>query len=295
VASTGAIAHQKLLGQIYQNELAFRLRQLGYEIDGRSHGQFELAGYSPELLKVFSTRRQQIEALLEQWQTAGGAQREAAALQSRKTKTKGVAAELLERGWHEVIEQHHLELPPVPKLPLNHGDGATLDLAVGRAIAHCSERESIFRQAQIERFVLEHHLGQQRFEDLQGAIATHDELIKVEPGKYTTQAALNLELKTIRLIDSGKGQVTRITSLEEVYSSLENKHLTIGQREAVRRSLTTPANSGTKRNEWCIAASLDSHRRTIRRAYADRRHLRSGSVRRFRNSWVGANPLGRAV
>jgi conjugative relaxase-like TrwC/TraI family protein len=238
-SNDGAIAHQKLLGQIYQNELALRLRQLGYGIEGRSHGQFELKGYSPELLKVFSTRRQQIEALLEQWQTAGGAQREAAALQSRKNKTKGVAAELLERGWNEVIEQHQLELPPVPKLPFDSGDGAVPDLAVGRAIAHCGEREAIFRQAQIERFVLEHHLGECRFDDIGCAIDEHKDLIRVEPGKYTTQSALSLEIETIRLMDSGKGQVTQIATSEAIKRYLENKHLTAGQRQAVERSLST--------------------------------------------------------
>jgi conjugative relaxase-like TrwC/TraI family protein len=238
-SNDGAITHQKLLGQIYQNELALRLRQLGYGIEGRSHGQFELVGYSPELLKVFSTRRQQIEALLAQWQTTGGAQREAAALQSRKTKTKGVAAELLERGWNQVIEEHQLELPPIPKLPSDSGDGATPDLAVGRAIAHCGEREAIFRQAQIERFVLEHHLGEYRFDDIGCAIDNHEELIRVEPGKYTTQSALSLELETIRWMDSGRGQVTQIATLETIDRYLENKHLTAGQRRAVERSLST--------------------------------------------------------
>lgn len=57
-----AIANKKLLGQIYQNELAVVLKQQGYEIEPKAHGQFELKGYSPELLKLFSTRRQQIEA-----------------------------------------------------------------------------------------------------------------------------------------------------------------------------------------------------------------------------------------
>jgi conjugative relaxase-like TrwC/TraI family protein len=238
-SNDGAIAHQKLLGQIYQNELALRLRQLGYGIERRSHGQFELAGYSPELLKVFSTRRQQIEALLAQWQTTGGAQREAAALQSRKDKTKGVAAELLERGWHQVIEEHQLELPPVPKLPSDSGDRATPNLAVGRAIAHCGEREAIFRRAQIERFVLEHHLGEYRFDNIGCAINEHEELIRVEPGKYTTQSALSLELETIRWMDVGKGQVTQIATLETIDRYLENKHLTAGQRRAVERSLST--------------------------------------------------------
>ncbi|MCU0571208.1 MAG: relaxase domain-containing protein, partial [Oculatellaceae cyanobacterium Prado106] len=237
-SNDAAIAHQKLLGQIYQNELAFRLRQCGYEIERRSHGQFELAGYSPELLKVFSTRRQQIETLLEQWQMTDGAHREAAALQSRKTKAKGVAAELLERGWKRVIEHHQLTLPPLPKPPLNHADGESPRLAVGVAIAHCQERESIFRRAQIERFVLEHHLGEYRVGEIECAIEQHEALIQIEPGKYTTQTALNLELETIRLMQSGQGQVAAVTPLKTDFYQ-EEKHLTTGQRKAIELAVTT--------------------------------------------------------
>ena len=57
-SNEAAIANQKLLGQIYQNELALALQQHGYEIELKAHGQFELKGYSPKLLKAFSTRIQ---------------------------------------------------------------------------------------------------------------------------------------------------------------------------------------------------------------------------------------------
>ena len=70
-SNEAAIAHQKLLGQIYQNELAVSLQRLGYQIEPRSQGQFELTGYSLELLQLFSTRRQQILTLLEDWERKG--------------------------------------------------------------------------------------------------------------------------------------------------------------------------------------------------------------------------------
>ena len=70
-SNEAAIAHQKLLGQIYQNELAVSLQRLGYQIEPRSQGQFELVGYKPELLQLFSTRRQQILTLLEDWERKG--------------------------------------------------------------------------------------------------------------------------------------------------------------------------------------------------------------------------------
>jgi conjugative relaxase-like TrwC/TraI family protein len=102
LSNEAVIAHQKLLGQIYQNELAVALKQQGYQTDAKAHGQFELAGYLPELLKAFSTRRQQILKLIEEWEATGSennrATRETATLVSRKRKLKEVDEGLLQRG-----------------------------------------------------------------------------------------------------------------------------------------------------------------------------------------------------
>jgi conjugative relaxase-like TrwC/TraI family protein len=119
LSNESAIANQKLLGQIYQNELAVALKQQGYQIEQKAHGQFELAGYSPELLKAFSTRRQQI---LKADRGMGGdgsennrAMRETATLVSRKRKPKEVDEGLLQRGWNALIQLKGLELPELPE------------------------------------------------------------------------------------------------------------------------------------------------------------------------------------
>ena len=52
LSNESAIANKKLLGQIYQNELAIALQQQGYQIEHKAHGQFELQGYSSELLQT---------------------------------------------------------------------------------------------------------------------------------------------------------------------------------------------------------------------------------------------------
>ena len=44
-SNEAAIANQKLLAQFYQNELALALKQHGYEIEPKAHGQFELKGF----------------------------------------------------------------------------------------------------------------------------------------------------------------------------------------------------------------------------------------------------------
>ena len=49
------------IGMVYHHELGRRLRHLGYELDWNRDGTFDVRGYSPEQLKEFSTRKQEIE------------------------------------------------------------------------------------------------------------------------------------------------------------------------------------------------------------------------------------------
>ena len=211
LSNEAAIANQKLLGQIYQNELAVALQQRGYQIEQKkNHGQFELKGYPPELLTAFSTRRQQILKLIEQWEATGSennrALREMATLVSRKRKPKELDEGVLQRGWNALIQLKGLELPELPteRTQPTQVSSSAQDL-LESAIQHCGERESVFRQTRLERFVFEHQLGATNFDAIEQAIAESPELLRVEDGKFTTQAALNLELNTIRLMPARTG------------------------------------------------------------------------------------------
>jgi conjugative relaxase-like TrwC/TraI family protein len=95
--------HTKLLGRVYRAELAKEALALGYDIrhDAKT-GAFELADFSKDQLRVFSKRREQIEAatiLAEQKKggplTAG--QRDALALKDRPSKLKTPRSDLEER------------------------------------------------------------------------------------------------------------------------------------------------------------------------------------------------------
>ena len=207
-SNESAISNKKLLGQIYQNELAIALQQQGYQIEPKTHGQFELKGYSSELLQTFSTRRQQILKLIAEWEATGSennlALREMATLVSRKRKPKELNEGVLQRGWRALIQLKGLALPDLPEAePLFKQQSVSAPALIDSAIQHCGERESVFRQTKLERFVFEHQLGQARFDEIEVAIASHLELIRVEEGKFTTQSALNLELNTLRLMQQG--------------------------------------------------------------------------------------------
>ena len=79
-----------LLGQIYRNELARLCQELGYKIERRSDGLFELEGYSREQVLTFSERHNQIMDTLERLHLPDTtANRIFALFETRKVKEKG--------------------------------------------------------------------------------------------------------------------------------------------------------------------------------------------------------------
>lgn len=250
-SNEAVVRHQKLLGQIYQNELAHQLRQLGYQIEPRANGQFELTGYASTLLSAFSTRTGQIQNYLNEWQQQLAAearlpleaqQKKQATLKTRRRK-QTLPQEVLLEAWQQQIEAQELQLPGLPK-QMKSSDKPTrlpLSVALDQAIESAAERETVFRRSQVERFVLEQHLGQFSFSELQQAITAHPELVLVDTlqEQYTTQTAIRRELDTIRLMQQGKDTVTAIATSEETDRALHLALLTTGQREAITLAATT--------------------------------------------------------
>ena len=267
-----AIANKKLLGQLYQNELAITLQRHGYTIALKAHGQFELVGYSPELLKLFSTRRQQIESLVALWEAEGKkifsgdgrvlksrlAMYEAAALKSRKRKPTPMQPEQLRQGWNALAQLEGLALPGLPASkpnieaqqsiePLSDletsstsvASEVSADFETQLAIQHCSEREAVFRRTTLERFVFEHQLGQASFDQLKQAIEGSPELVRIDENRMTTQAAIQLELETIQLMSEGQKSVEPIASLSQIDQQLSDS-LTVEQQQAIELVMTAP-------------------------------------------------------
>jgi conjugative relaxase-like TrwC/TraI family protein len=244
------VAHQKLLGEIYQNELAHQIQKLGYEVEPRANGQFELKGYDPHLLNTFSTRAQQIQDYLEDWQQQIAAddgisldahQKKQATLHTRRNKLT-IPREILLHAWQQQIQAQHLQLPPLPTQETSEFRWFNPQAAIKAGVEHVAEREAVFRKSKIERFVLEHHLGQQSFSELQQTVQSHPELVLVDAtqDKYTTQTAIWWELETIRLMQQGRGTVKAIATPKEVSQWINPvTTLTNGQRQAISLASTT--------------------------------------------------------
>ena len=227
-------ANKKLLGMIYQNELAMQVKNLGYEIEPKEHGQFEVKGFTTEQLESFSKRRQQIKAQLGEETT--WKQREQIWDKTRLAKGEPIPRAELQNYWKKEMAdlevaypQTSQEKPSEPKLSVEN--------AVSEAIEHCSERTVAFKPEAIQKFVL-NEVGNYRQQDLEQAIATDNELIHLD-GRVTTQTALMRELATIRLMKDGNGQVSAIASPEALHSRAAEQELTEGQQNALSLATTS--------------------------------------------------------
>lgn len=227
-------ANRKLLGTIYQNELARRVQKLGYEIEHKEHGQFEIKGFTPEQLESFSKRRQKIKSQLEEEST--WFEREKVWDKTRIAKGEPIPRSELQQYWRSQLEDLEVTYPK----PFNNAvyqPKQTVTEAVADGIEHCSERTVAFKPEDLKKFVLS-EVGKYRYEDIEKALTESNELIHLD-GQVTTQTALMREMATIRLMEQGKGAVSQIASAEVVDKCLEGQSLTIGQREAIALAATT--------------------------------------------------------
>ena len=99
---------QKQIGAIYRQELALKVRELGYEIETGKDSMFEIKGVSGDVLAAFSTRSAQIEAALGERGTsrndASAAEKQMAALDTRQAKVAADPAALV-ADWRETASR----------------------------------------------------------------------------------------------------------------------------------------------------------------------------------------------
>ena len=222
--------NKKHLGTIYQAYLAAEVQKLGYEIEPRPHGMFEIKGYDRENLVEFSKRRMQILAECpsnSSWQT-----REDSWNRTRKNKEHLPSTELKAR-WQQEAADLGIEIvrPGVTKVA-QPTPAVDKQRYIDDAIAHCSERSADFRIEDLEKFILAQR-SPIDITEIKTLCDERAELLKLDDN-YTTFKALVREEKTIGLMRRGQNEVTPIAPQELVTNQLRDTMLNAGQRQAVR-------------------------------------------------------------
>ncbi|MCY4192222.1 MAG: AAA family ATPase, partial [Rhodospirillaceae bacterium] len=235
--------NRRVFGAWYRNDLARRLRNLGYDLTPTTVGglpSFEISGWSQDWLEAFSTRRQDIlQHMADEGRTYTTANAQAAALVTRGRKAEPVRGELVKL-WHRRAEA--LGLTEERQSGMVPTDAARLTPleAVWQAMQHLEERHSVFRRTDLLAAALGRDPGRHRHEELEVAIdrlRRDRHLVDTVRGDLTTRETLRAERRVIAALREGLGRSAPLTEEKDVTARLEATTLTEGQRDAVRTIL----------------------------------------------------------
>ncbi|WP_310530655.1 MobF family relaxase [Novosphingobium sp.] len=232
---------QKQIGAIYRQELALKVRELGYEIEVGKGSMFEIKGVSPEVMAAFSTRSAEIEAALAERGTsrdvATAAEKQVAALDTRQAKVAANPAALV-ADWRDTAsaagfgpEARLAMVKEAEAIATSGGHRTTIDLqgdsAASRAVAQAAdklgERQSVFSAAALHEEAGRVGLGKVSYAQIGEAIASatkQGELIDrihidrrgAEFAGFTTRANVETEVKLLRIEAEGRGALSPIAT-----------------------------------------------------------------------------------
>ena len=232
---------QKQIGAIYRQELALKVRELGYEIETGKDSLFEIKGVSAEIIGAFSIRSAEIEAALAERGTsrdaASAAEKQMAALDTREAKVAVDHASLV-ADWRDtgsvvgfggeerlamVRDAEDKAADPAHRATIEmQGDGAA-----ARAVAHAAdklgERQSVFSAAALQEEAGRIGLGKSGYAQIGAAIEaatkggelidrTHIDRRGAEFAGFTTRQNVETESKMLRIEADGRGALSPIAS-----------------------------------------------------------------------------------
>lgn len=221
-------ASQQFVTAVYQSELMFRLKNLGYEIEPGRSGAPEIKGYSPEYLAASSPRRQQIEEALAR---SGFSSPEAAQIAAHTTRDRKLimTPEKVLAAHRQIAEAFGNEADRVVKEAQEGAKGRQHSEhkdpqqkareSVSFSKARNFERDAVVDERVLMRDALRRGMGEVTYGEIVANFQkrkTAGEFLKVEvPGqhaatRFTTRDMLHAERSNIDYILNGKNSVSPI-------------------------------------------------------------------------------------
>ncbi len=253
----GLFDSQQFATAVYQSELMYRLRNLGYEIEAGRSGAPEIKGYSQEYLDASSPRSQQIREYLEKSGFQGPEAAQIAAHSTRDKKEIHTPAEVLDahrqvaaafgnqadRVVAEARQRGHAEerTPEASQLRARE--------AVTYARDRSFEREAVTYERDIFRDALRRGMGEITYPQARASFEARvasGEFQEVsgrkhEPGRqFTTEDTIRAERDVIRRMEQGRNQAPQIMSIQEAVALTDSRpKLNAAQRGAIEQVLTS--------------------------------------------------------
>lgn len=255
----GFFESQQFATAVYQSELTFRLRELGYEIEPGRSGAPEIRGYSQEYLDASSQRQNQI---LEHMKQNGLAGYEAAEISAHATRDKKqiqspaevlsahrqLAAQFGNQPDHVVAEARQLNQRKATEHAPEKTQQAARE-AVTFARERSFEREAVTDERSLFRDALRRGMGETTYGQVRASVEARlvsGELQLVSGQKhgtarqFTTAETIRAEKEVLRRMDEGRGRTEQIMPVQQaVAHTAKYPHLNSSQRTAAEEILTS--------------------------------------------------------
>ena len=249
-------ASQQFATAIYQSELTWRLRQLGYEIITGRSGAPEIKGYTQEYLDASSPRSQQIREYLERTGRAGFEAAEIAAHSTRDRKAAHSTADIMaahrklaaEYGHQaEAVVRAARERQQHQEKPAQTIDRIRESLTFARDKNF--EREAVVDERALIRDGLRRGMGEVMYHqvcaNLNQRLSTGEFQLVERPGnsparQFTTARTIEAEQEILRRVGEGRRQVEPVLPRSQAIAlSDQYAHLNRAQKSVVEDALSS--------------------------------------------------------
>jgi conjugative relaxase-like TrwC/TraI family protein len=250
-------ASQQFATAIYQSELTYKLRQLGYEITPGKSGAPEIKGYTQEYLDASSPRSQQIREYLERTGRSGKEAAEIAAHSTRDRKEIHSPREVMaahrklaaDFGYQaDAVVRAARERSQHQEKPVNSFDRVRESLTFSRDKNF--EREAVVDERALIRDGLRRGMGEithaQVRANLDARLASGEfEVVQrsqsVPSRQFTTAKTIEAEHEIIRRVREGQNQVEPVLSRPQAIAVADHhEHLNRAQKSVVEDVLSVP-------------------------------------------------------
>lgn len=255
-----------LIGQIYRNELAKNLTELGYSIQSDNKGLFEIQGIDQKLIDHFSQRSEQIDAKVKELKESGQYEnadpqklREIATLGSRVAK-KDVDMNIVRESWNERLQSQGYTREQVQESIQKAAEQAKQNEQnrtepkpneydiIRQATQIKTEQESTFTKEDVLKTAGKLSVGEHRIADLERAFTELNkdkEIKQLDKNVFTTKEMQKIERDIVHKVQNGHDSVNSISTKEQVEQSIKAFEaqrgftMTRGQKDAVEHILTS--------------------------------------------------------
>jgi conjugative relaxase-like TrwC/TraI family protein len=246
---------QQYATAVYQSELMYRLRNLGYEIERGKSGAPEIKGYSQEYLDASSPRSRQIREHLEKTGRAGAEAAEIAAHSTRDRKQNLTAKQVL-----DAHKRMAAEFGNQPEMIVTAARGrahqqvrqessAQAKEAVTFARQSVFEREAVADERRILRDALRRGMGEATYREIRSEFETRraagDFRVVGSPKyasgrRFTTPETIAAERASVEFMLRGRNAVEPILSAEQAQEQARSRDfLNEAQQRVIEETLNS--------------------------------------------------------